>query len=245
MIIPAIDLINGQVVRLQKGDFDKVTNFAFDPIEQLLSYQNAGSEHLHLVDLDGARNPVDRQLDAIANIAAALDAPIQVGGGIRTQKEVETLLELGVNRVVIGSLAVKEPQLVASWLEQYGAEHITIALDVLLDADGNPEVLTNGWQQGSGKRMSDAVEPLLAAGMKHVLCTDVDRDGMMFGPNFDLYYRLRKQFPMLQWQASGGIHALDDLAKLKQLKVGGVIIGKALLSGKFTCEEALACWQNA
>ncbi|WP_298441633.1 1-(5-phosphoribosyl)-5-[(5-phosphoribosylamino)methylideneamino]imidazole-4-carboxamide isomerase [uncultured Ferrimonas sp.] len=244
MIIPAIDLINGQVVRLQKGNFDKVTNFAEDPIEQLTRYQNAGSEHLHLVDLDGAKDPNARQLALIGRIVNALDAPIQVGGGIRTEQELQTLLDLGVSRVVLGSLAVQQPQLVAGWIERYGSERITVALDVLLDSDGNPEVLTNGWQQGSGKRMVDAVEPLLSAGLQHVLCTDVDRDGMMFGPNFDLYYRLRKQFPMLHWQASGGIHALDDLPKLKRVGVKGVIIGKALLAKKFTIEEALQCWQN-
>ncbi|WP_028115179.1 1-(5-phosphoribosyl)-5-[(5-phosphoribosylamino)methylideneamino]imidazole-4-carboxamide isomerase [Ferrimonas senticii] len=245
MIIPAIDLIGGNVVRLKQGDFSQVTNFDIDAIAQLSRYQQAGSQQLHLVDLDGAKDPSKRQLDAIATIVANVKAPIQVGGGIRTEAEVEALLSLGVNRVVIGSLAVSQPQLVGGWLERYGRERFTIALDVRLDNDGTPQVLTHGWQQGSGKKMSDAIDPLLAAGMSHVLCTDVDRDGMMFGPNFDLYDRLQQQFPMLKWQASGGIHQLDDLAKLKQLNVSGVIIGKALLAGTFTIEEALACWQNA
>ncbi|SDJ54774.1 1-(5-phosphoribosyl)-5-[(5-phosphoribosylamino)methylideneamino] imidazole-4-carboxamide isomerase [Ferrimonas sediminum] len=245
MIIPAIDLINGQVVRLKKGDFNQVTQFDADPLTQLQAYQNAGSRQLHLVDLDGAKDPGQRQLDTITALTQGLDAPLQVGGGIRDRQEVESLLALGVDKVVIGSLAARDPQTVAGWIEAFGPERITVALDLLLDADGNAQVATHGWQQGSGKLIDEVIAPLLQAGLKHVLCTDIDRDGMLSGPNVALYARLIQQYPQVCWQASGGIAELEDLRQLKAIGIGGIIIGKALLTGRFTIEEALACWQNA
>ncbi len=244
MIIPAIDLIGGQVVRLEKGDFNAVTQFDYDPLSQLRAYQNAGSRLLHLVDLDGAKNPANRQLDTLRRLVQNLEAPIQVGGGIRTEADVNALLELGVARVVIGSLSVSQPETVADWLRRYGADRITVALDVRLDDEGEPEVLTHGWQQGSGKALAEVIAPLLEAGLTDVLCTDVDRDGMLSGPNVALYQSLVTRYPGVRWQASGGIADLSDLAELKAINIGGIIIGKALLAGRFTIEEALACWQN-
>ncbi|GAA4886506.1 1-(5-phosphoribosyl)-5-[(5-phosphoribosylamino)methylideneamino]imidazole-4-carboxamide isomerase [Ferrimonas pelagia] len=244
MIIPAIDLIDGKVVRLEKGDFNAVTQFDYSPLAQLKAYQDAGSELLHLVDLDGAKNPQNRQLDTIQNLVANLSAPIQVGGGVRSEADVQALLEIGVAKVVIGSLSVSQPELVASWMQKYGASKITIALDVRLDEAGEPEVLTHGWQKGSGKQLSEVIAPLLEAGLTDVLCTDVDRDGMLTGPNVELYQRLIATYPAVRWQASGGIAELSDLSELKAINIGGIIIGKALLAGRFNIEEALACWQN-
>ncbi|ADN75912.1 1-(5-phosphoribosyl)-5-((5-phosphoribosylamino)methylideneamino) imidazole-4-carboxamide isomerase [Ferrimonas balearica DSM 9799] len=244
MIIPAIDLINGNVVRLEKGDFNAVTRFQLDPLEQLRAYQDAGSALLHLVDLDGAKDPANRQLDTIARLVSQLDAPIQVGGGVRSQADVDALLDIGVAKVVVGSLSVSQPDTVAGWLRQYGPDRITVALDVRLDDDGQPEVLTHGWQKGSGKALADVIAPLLEAGLSDVLCTDVDRDGMLSGPNVALYQQLVTRYPTVRWQASGGIAQLSDLAELKAINIGGIIIGKALLAGRFTIEEALACWQN-
>ncbi|MBY5920606.1 1-(5-phosphoribosyl)-5-[(5-phosphoribosylamino)methylideneamino]imidazole-4-carboxamide isomerase [Ferrimonas balearica] len=244
MIIPAIDLIGGKVVRLEKGDFNAVTEFAYDPLSQLVAYQNAGSQLLHLVDLDGAKDPANRQLETIRTLVEQLEAPIQVGGGVRTEADLQALLDIGVARVVIGSLSVSQPQRVAQWLRQYGADRITVALDVRLDEQGEPEVLTHGWQKGSGKALSEVIAPLLEAGLSDVLCTDVDRDGMLTGPNVALYQNLVTTYPTVRWQASGGIAELADLSALKAINIGGIIIGKALLAGRFTIEEALACWQN-
>ncbi|MBY5991403.1 1-(5-phosphoribosyl)-5-[(5-phosphoribosylamino)methylideneamino]imidazole-4-carboxamide isomerase [Ferrimonas balearica] len=244
MIIPAIDLIGGKVVRLEKGDFNAVTEFAYDPLTQLKAYQDAGSALLHLVDLDGAKDPANRQLKTIEHLVQNLKAPIQVGGGVRSEEDVKALLAIGVAKVVIGSLSVSQPERVARWMQQYGAERITVALDVRLDEQGEPEVLTHGWQKGSGKRLSEVIAPLLEAGLTDVLCTDVDRDGMLTGPNVTLYERLIATYPGVRWQASGGIAELDDLRALKAINIGGIIIGKALLAGRFTIEEALACWQN-
>ncbi len=244
MIIPAIDLINGQVVRLKKGDFNQVTGFDTDPLAQLRHYQDTGSQMVHIVDLDGARNPDQRQLQILTTLTQALNCPVQVGGGIREKSEVEALLELGVSKVVIGSLAAKDPERVASWIKQFGSDRITVALDVLLDSNDNAQVATHGWQQGSGKLIDDVITPLRAAGLRHVLCTDIDRDGMLSGPNVKLYRQLVQQYPEILWQASGGIAELDDLRQLKAIDIGGIIIGKALLTGRFTIEEALTCWQN-
>ena len=244
MIIPAIDLIDGRVVRLEKGDFDAVTQFDYSPLEQLKRYQDAGSELLHLVDLDGAKNPANRQLPLIRELVQNLNAPVQLGGGVRTEQDIVTLLEAGVARVVIGSLTVSKPETVAGWIRQYGADRITAALDVRLDDNNEPEILTHGWQKGSGRSLAEVITPLLEAGLSNVLCTDVDRDGMLTGPNVELYKKLVNDYPTVRWQASGGIAELDDLRQLKAINIGGIIIGKALLAGRFTIEEALSCWQN-
>lgn len=244
MIIPAIDLIGGRVVRLEKGDFNTVTQFDYSPLEQLQLYRQAGSQFLHLVDLDGAKSPENRQLQLINTLVKNLEAPIQVGGGIRTEQDVQSLLDIGVARVVIGSLTVNEPDTVAGWLKKYGAHRITAALDIRFDENNEPEVLTHGWQKGSGKSLSQIIAPLLEAGLSHVLCTDIDRDGMLTSPNVALYKTLVVDYPQVSWQASGGIAELDDLRQLKAINIGGIIIGKALLAGRFTIEEALSCWQN-
>ena len=244
MIIPAIDLIDGRVVRLEKGDFNTVTQFDYSPLEQLKLYQDAGSELLHLVDLDGARNPQNRQLSLIRELVQNLDTPVQVGGGVRSEQDVVALLEAGVARVVIGSLTVSQPETVADWLKHYGPDKITAALDVRLNENNEPEVLTQGWQKGSGQLLTEVIAPLLEAGLTDVLCTDIDRDGMLTGPNIELYKRLVTDYPQIRWQASGGIATLDDLRRLKAINIGGIIIGKALLAGRFTIEEALSCWQN-
>lgn len=244
MIIPAIDLIDGRVVRLEKGDFNAVTQFDYSPLEQLKHYQEAGSELLHLVDLDGAKNPANRQLPLIRELVKNLKAPVQIGGGVRSEKDVTALLEAGVAKVVVGSLTVSEPDTVAGWIKQFGADRITAALDVRLNDALIPEVLTHGWQKGSGRSLSEVIVPLLEAGLNHVLCTDIDRDGMLTGPNIKLYKTLLADYPTVCWQASGGIAKLDDIRRLKAINIGGIIIGKALLAGRFTIEEALSCWQN-
>ena len=173
-----------------------------------------------------------------------LETPFQVGGGVRSGQDVRTLLDMGVIKVVIGSLTVSEPATVAGWIKKYGPERITAALDIRLDENNEPEILTHGWQKGSGKSLSETIQPLLEAGLRHVLCTDIDRDGMLTGPNVELYKKLVADYPQISWQASGGIAELDDVRQLKAINIGGIIIGKALLSGRFTIEEALSCWQN-
>ncbi|WP_028767136.1 1-(5-phosphoribosyl)-5-[(5-phosphoribosylamino)methylideneamino]imidazole-4-carboxamide isomerase [Shewanella fidelis] len=245
MIIPAIDLIDGQVVRLYQGDYAQQTTFSLSPLEQLKSYQAQGAKLLHIVDLTGAKDPTKRQTELIANLVSKLDTPIQVGGGVRTETQLNELLEIGVSRVVIGSLAVKEPQLVKSWFEKYGADAICLALDVNINEQGEKIVAVSGWQTGGGKSLESLVEEFKSVGLKHALVTDISRDGTLQGANNQLYQEIAECYPEILWQASGGIATLDDVNAVKQSGASGIIIGKALLINQFNVEEAISCWPNA
>lgn len=245
MLIPALDLINGAVVRLKQGDFAQQTTFHDDPLPVAKAYADAGAKWLHIVDLDGARDTAKRQLQLIQQLANATSMQCQVGGGIRTRDDVQNLLNAGVARVVIGSTAVKQPQLVQQWLRDFGPEAIVIAIDVNIDTEGRPFVAIDGWRETSELTLTEVLEPLLEAGCRHVLCTDISRDGMLSGCNVALYKQLKEDYPQVAWQASGGVAGLDDLHQLQFVNCDAAILGKALLTGKFTLEEALACWPNA
>ena len=212
MIIPALDLIDGNVVRLHQGDYGQQRDYGNDPLLRLQDYQQQGAQVLHLVDLTGAKDPAARQIPLLRKLLAGVNVPVQVGGGIRNEQDVSALLEAGATRVVIGSTAVKQPQLVQSWFERYGADAV--------------------------------VEQFLPYGLKHVLCTDISRDGTLAGSNVALYQAISRRYPQVAFQASGGIGNLDDIAQLRGSGVAGVIVGRALLEGKFSVEEAIACWQN-
>lgn len=245
MIIPAIDLIDGKVVRLYQGDYNQKTEYKLDPIEVLTTYAKGGAKWLHIVDLTGAKDTDKRQIELIKAMVDTGLMRFQAGGGIRRKRDVEQLLEAGVERVVIGSLAVKQPELVKSWIDTYGPNAIVLALDINIDADGNKCIATHGWQENSGVKLEDLLADYKSVGVKHVLCTDISKDGTLAGSNVDLYAEVVKQFPHIHWQASGGIGQLDDIKALKPTKVSGVILGRSLLEGKFTIEEAIQCWQGA
>ncbi|SJL83295.1 1-(5-phosphoribosyl)-5-[(5-phosphoribosylamino)methylideneamino]imidazole-4-carboxamide isomerase [Vibrio palustris] len=245
MIIPALDLIEGQVVRLYQGDYGQVTEYKVDPVEQFAVYHNAGAQWLHLVDLTGAKDTQARQLGLIGRLIASTPAQVQIGGGVRSEDDVKNLLDAGAERVVVGSTAVKQPERVKSWIKQYGAEHIVLALDININADGERHVAISGWQEDSGVTIEALLDDYLTVGLKHVLCTDISRDGTLAGSNVSLYQDLCAQYPQVQFQSSGGIGCLDDIQALRGTGVAGVIVGRALLDGKFTAEEAFACWQNA
>lgn len=242
MIIPALDLIEGQVVRLYQGDYGKVTEYKVDPIKQFNAYFDAGSEWLHLVDLTGAKNTKERQLSLIGQLLSGTPANIQIGGGIRTEQDVIDLLNAGAKRVVVGSTAVREPQRVKSWIQKYGVEQIVLALDINVDAHGQRKVAISGWQEDSGVTIEALLDSYLEVGLKHVLCTDISRDGTLSGSNVELYRDLCCQYPQIKFQSSGGIGSLDDIAALRGTGVAGVIVGRALLDGKFSVEESIACW---
>lgn len=242
MIIPAIDLIEGQVVRLYQGDYKQKTTFDLSPLSQLKSYQDQGASWLHIVDLTGAKDPDKRQTNLIADLVDGLDANIQVGGGIRSEAQVIELLDIGVKRVVIGSLAVKETALVQSWFEKYGAEAICLALDVNIDEQGEKIVAVSGWQSGGGKTLESLVEAFKPYGLKHALVTDISRDGTLQGANTQLYREIASSYPQINWQASGGIASLDDVAAVRDSGANGIIIGKALLIENFNVEQAITCW---
>ena len=245
MIIPDIYLIDGKVVRLYQGDYGQKTEYSADPQGRFDDYVAQGATQLHLVDLDGAKDSTKRQLTVIRKLLANTKAPVQIGGGVRTEQNVIDLLDAGANRVVIGSTAVKDPATVAGWVEKYGADKIVLALDVNIDAEGNRKIAVAGWQEDSGVTIEALLAHYLPVGLKHVLCTDISRDGTLKGSNVSLYRALAAQFPQISWQASGGIGGIADIEALKGSGVGGVILGRSLLEGKFTVKEAIACWQDA
>jgi len=245
MIIPAIDLIDGRVVRLYQGDYEQKTQYELDPVDVVHDYADQGATWLHIVDLTGAKDTSKRQLSLIKSMVDTKRMKIQAGCGIRSEEEVAQLLETGVSRVVIGSLAVKQPELVKSWVEKYGPEHIVLALDINISESGEKLIATHGWQENSGVALEGLLEDFASVGAKHVLCTDISRDGTLQGANTELYQEMADRFPHVSWQASGGIGSIADIEALKPTNVGGVILGRALLEGKFTVKEAIACWQNA
>ena len=242
MMIPAIDLIDGEVVRLFQGDYQQKTQYQYTAKERQDAYAKAGATVMHFVDLDGAKDSTKRQLALLKTLVKHDSMTIQVGGGVRCKADVQQLLSLGADRIVIGSLAIKEPALVQQWLTEFGGEHIVLALDVKIDASGNKTLPTHGWIEDSGVNLESLLDDYIAAGLIHVLCTDISKDGTLSGSNVEMYQELCQQYPSIKWQASGGIGCLDDIKALIGTGVSGVILGRSLLEGKFTLEEAIACW---
>jgi phosphoribosylformimino-5-aminoimidazole carboxamide ribotide isomerase len=244
MIIPALDLIEGSVVRLYQGDYEQKTQYQLDPVDVVHDYADQGAKWLHIVDLTGAKETDRRQLKLISEMVSTNRMDFQAGGGIRSENDVAQLLDIGVKRVVIGSLAVKQPDLVKGWVQKYGSDAIVLALDINIDKTGNKMIATHGWQENSGVSIEVLLEDFLSVGAKHVLCTDISRDGTLQGANHQLYSEMTERFATVAWQASGGIGALSDITALKPTHVSGVILGRALLEGKFTVKEAIQCWQG-
>lgn len=245
MIIPAIDLIQGKTVRLYQGSYDKTTEYQQTPLQLRDLYAEAGAGILHLVDLTGAKNAADRQLELLTTLMNNAPLPVQVGGGVRTAADVEQLLAAGASRVVVGSVAIREPETVQGWLRTYGGDKIVLALDVAINAKGDKTLPSHGWIEESTITLEQVLDGFIAAGAKHVLCTDISKDGTLQGPNVALYAELVQKYPQIQWQASGGVGSLADIKALKPTGVAGVILGRALLEGKFTVVEAIQCWQDA
>ncbi|MBJ3814655.1 1-(5-phosphoribosyl)-5-[(5-phosphoribosylamino)methylideneamino]imidazole-4-carboxamide isomerase [Shimwellia pseudoproteus] len=243
MIIPALDLIDGTVVRLHQGDYAQQRDYGSDPLPRLQDYQAQGAEVLHLVDLTGAKDPARRQIPLLTTLVAGVNVPVQVGGGVRSADDVAALLATGVTRVVVGSTAVKAPELVQQWFTRFGADALVLALDVRIE-QGEKRVAISGWQETSGVTLEQVVDQFLPYGLKHVLCTDISRDGTLAGANVALYQEICARYPQIGFQASGGIGSLADIAALRGSGVSGVITGRALLEGKFSVTEAIQCWQN-
>ncbi len=235
IIYPAIDLIGGKCVRLYKGDFKQQTTYDASPVEIAQDYKKEGAKWLHLVDLDGARDPKKRQIELISEIIKTSGLLVQTGGGIRSMEDVEALLNAGADRVVIGSLAVKDPFIMKEILRRFGADKICLAADVM-SQNSQYMIAICGWQDKSTVTLNEFIEKYLDLGLKHILCTDISCDGTMKGCNTQLYKNIQKSFPQIHVQASGGVSSLDDL---KPLNTAGVIIGKALYEGAFTLKQAL------
>lgn len=238
-IIPAIDLRDGRVVRLRQGDYAQQTTYSNDPAELARHYLHDGALWLHVVDLDGARSG---KLDNLAVIRAmAADGlQVQAGGGVREEDDLRRLFDVGVQRVVLGSVAIREPETVARWLDTWGGERITIALDTRR-IDDRWTLPSAGWTETEARTLDELAPWYAAHGAHHLLCTDIERDGMLAGLNLDLYRHLADIAPQLAVQASGGVRSLADIRAARDVGVRGVILGRALLEGRFTLEEALAC----
>jgi len=237
-IFPAIDLSGGQCVRLTQGDFSTAKIYEADPIRQACRFVDAGAKWLHVVDLDGARVSGMRQKEVIIRIAKETPLKVQTGGGIRSEGLIEELLSCGVERVVVGSLAVKNKTLVKQWLRRFGGDHIVLAFDVRM-RDGVPEVMINGWQDGSQQFLFDVLDAYEGSGLKHVLCTDVSQDGMLKGPNKKLYMAIQGHYQNLALIASGGVGSSDDLVALANIGINEVVVGKAIYENRIDLAEAI------
>ncbi len=242
-LIPALDLIDSKIVRLRKGDYkQKITYDELDPIEKLKEYEDMGAKWIHLVDLDGAKDPKKRQIKLINELIKQSNVNLQVGGGVRNKDDIKALFDVGVKRVAIGSLAITSPKLCTELLEYFTGDKICIALDVVPSND-DFFIAINAWQEQSEQRLFESIEFYLKYGLKHILCTDISRDGTLQGMNIKLYENIAKNFPNINTQASGGLNSLSDLKKLSGI-CSGVIAGKALLDGIFNVKEGLECLQS-
>lgn len=236
-IYPAIDMRGGKCVRLYKGDYDQETVYADSPFDMAKQFADAGASFVHMVDLDGAKDGERVHAADVIRVAKELPVKVQIGGGIRTMEDVRFYLENGVDRVIIGSLAIRKPELVASFIEEFGADRIVIGLDA---KDGM--VATHGWIETSDQKATDVGKYFVERGAKHFIFTDIATDGTLQGPNIKANKAL-SEATGAEIIVSGGMSSLEDIQAVKEAAkdstIGGVIIGKALYTGRFTLEEAL------
>lgn len=239
--IPALDLRDNRVVRLRQGDYDLQTDYAKSAIELATGYASAGASWLHLVDLDAARNGGWSLQSLVRDLHELTALQIQSGGGVRSGADVDVMLAAGVDRVVVGTLAVRDPEVVRECLLRHGAQRITVALDARQDADGEWRLPVKGWTESSPRTLAELLQFYSDAGLEHILCTDIARDGMLSGYNIEWYRTLARRWPQLRFQASGGVRDVTDVRAAREAGAAAAILGRALLEGKFTLPEALAC----
>jgi phosphoribosylformimino-5-aminoimidazole carboxamide ribotide isomerase len=231
-IIPAIDIIDGQCVRLTKGDYDQVTRYSDDPAQVARDFELAGISRLHVVDLDGAKARHVVNIDTLRNITSVTGLSVDFGGGVKTREDLELVLAAGAKQVTAGSIAVSDKEEVKKWIEEFGPDKIILGADVL---DG--KVMVSGWQQSSGEELIDFLDYYVQLGIQYVICTDISKDGVLAGPSFELYEAIQLRFPTLHLIASGGVSGKDDLIRLKRQGLYGAIVGKAFYEGRLTLEE--------
>ncbi len=224
-------------MRLLKGEFGAETRYEIDPLELLGRYADHGVRFLHLVDLDGARDGAPGNHALIRDMASTGRLSVQLGGGLRSRAAIDQAFAHGVARVVLGSAAVENPALLREVLVDYGASRVCLAIDVRVDETGVPRVRTRGWVNEVPLSLWELLASFADTPLAHVLCTDIERDGALQGPNVDLYREALQRFPAVRWQASGGVRDAGDLALLAQLGMAAAISGKALLEGRITMEE--------
>ena len=236
-LVPSIDLRGGQAVRLFQGEFARETRASTTPAQLFRRFAVAGVRRVHVVDLDGARDGIAGNHAVLRALVEQGGPRIQAGGGIRHLADVERVLADGVERAVVGSIAIESPATISDWIGRFGAERLVAALDVRLEPDGTPRLATHGWQRASQRTLWEHAECLGAAGLRHVLCTDIGRDGALAGPNVALYRECVRRFPAISWQASGGVRDAADLHALAATGVACAISGRALIEDRIPLRE--------
>ncbi|PHN16229.1 1-(5-phosphoribosyl)-5-[(5-phosphoribosylamino)methylideneamino] imidazole-4-carboxamide isomerase [Candidatus Tremblaya phenacola] len=245
MIIPSIDLMFNSIVRLYQGNYQCIRKYNLEPLYYIKYYIGKRSNIIHLVDLTGAKTPLKRQVRLISNIVSKCKSiTLQVGGGIRNSSDIYGLLKLGTSRIVIGSIAIKEPRVVQEWLTIYGPERIVLALDICNGSNGSYSIYINGWQSSSNNTIENVLNHYSCYGIKHILCTDISRDGTFIGVNLRLYKYLLYGWPKLSFQSSGGVKSLNDIIKLRYIGIKNIIVGRAFIENRIAFMEAIECWQN-
>ncbi|MBR4920583.1 MAG: 1-(5-phosphoribosyl)-5-[Prevotella sp.] len=237
-LIPAIDIINGQCVRLTKGDYDQKTIYG-EPLDMALEFERIGFQRLHVVDLDGAKSKHIVNETVLRSLATETHLIIDFGGGIKTDEDIEKAFANGAKMVTVGSIAVTQPELFMGWLEKYGAERMILGADVR-----NGKISINGWKEDSEEDLLPFLKKYVEAGVRNVLCTEISKDGTLAGPAIDLYQRVMDAYPELHLIASGGVSSIDDIKALNQADIPAVVFGKAIYEGKINLKE-LWDWQNA
>lgn len=231
-IIPAIDLIDGKCVRLIKGDYNQKKEYSASPLDMALRYQDIGIQRLHLVDLDGAKSSSPKNLHVLEEIATRTSLDIEWGGGIKSDEALRDAFNAGADHLVVGSIAVSQPERFAHWLDCHGGDRLILGADV---SDGR--VAINGWLEKSEMTIEELIDCFRPHGLHEVICTDITKDGMLQGPTFELYARLQDAYPEQDIIVSGGISSMDDIFRLDEMKLRHVIVGKAIYEGRITLEE--------
>lgn len=237
-LIPAIDIINGQCVRLTKGDYDQKTVYG-EPLDMACEFERIGFKRLHVVDLDGAKSKHIVNDAALKAITAQTQLTVDFGGGIKTDEDIEKAFASGASMVTVGSIAVTQPDLFIGWLEKYGEERIILGADVR-----NGKISINGWKEESEEDLLPFLKKYIDAGVRNVLCTEISKDGTLQGPAIDLYKRVMDAYPDLHLIASGGVSCVEDIKALDAAGIPAVVFGKAIYEGKINLKELWA-WQNA
>ena len=237
-LIPAIDIINGQCVRLTKGDYDQKTVYG-NPLQMAQEFGTIGYQRLHVVDLDGAKSKHIVNSSVLQSLASETQLTIDFGGGIKTDEDIEIAFRCGASMVTIGSIAVTEPERFLHWLDKYGADRLILGADVR-----NGKISINGWKEDSAEDLLPFLRKYIDAGVRNVLCTEISKDGTLAGPAIDLYKRVMEEYPMLHLIASGGVSCMDDIKALDAAGIPAVVFGKAIYEGKINLQE-LWDWQNA
>ncbi len=233
-LIPAIDIISGQCVRLTKGDYDRKTVYSDSPATMAKEFETLGFRRLHVVDLDGAKSKHIVNSDVLRRITTETQLTVDFGGGIKSDDDLEQAFAAGASMVTVGSVAVTQPELFMGWLEKYGAERMILGADVR-----HGKISINGWKEDSGEDLLPFLRKYVDAGVRNVLCTEISKDGTLAGPAIDLYQRIMDTYPQLHLIASGGVSSKADIEALDAAGIPAVVFGKAIYEGRIDLKELI------